>query len=186
MRFKKGDRVETLDDAIIGKVEVINGSIVTIKDDDGFAFDFESHELILIEKKSEVNLASFGDLSAHEITKQKATNKSKSSIRTKPKYRSKASFVVDLHIHQLTDTTKGMSNFDMLNLQVDTARRQLEFAISKRIPKMVFVHGVGKDVLRQELVTLLSRYNNVEFYDADFKTYGLGATEVRIFQNVAP
>ena len=71
----------------------------------------------------------------------------------------------------------------MLNLQLDTARRQLEFAIKKRIPKIVFIHGVGEGVLRQELETLLSRYNNVQFYDADYKTYGLGATEVKIFQN---
>ena len=38
----------------------------------------------------------------------------------------------------------------------------------------------------EELETLLGRYNNVQFYDADYKTYGIGATEVRIFQNVQP
>ena len=91
-----------------------------------------------------------------------------------------------LRIHQLTDSTKGMTNFDMMNLQLDTARRQLEFAIRKRIPKMVFIHGVGEGVLRQELETLLGRYNNIQFYDADYKTYGIGATEVRIFQNIEP
>jgi len=79
-----------------------------------------------------------------------------------------------------------MTSFDMLNLQLDTARGQLEFAMRKRIPKIVFIHGVGEGVLRQELETLFSRYNNVTFYDADYKTYGLGATEVRILQNVAP
>ena len=78
-----------------------------------------------------------------------------------------------------------MTNFDMLNLQLDTARRQLEFAIKKRIPKLGFIHGVGEGVLRQELETVLRRYNNVTFYDADYREYGLGATEVKIFQNVA-
>ena len=79
-----------------------------------------------------------------------------------------------------------MSNFDMLNLQLDTARGQLEFAIRKRIPKIVFIHGKGEGVLKQELETLFSRYNNVRFYDADYKTYGLGATEVSVLQNVEP
>ena len=51
---------------------------------------------------------------------------------------------------------------------------------------VVFIHGVGEGVLRQELETLFRRYNNVQFYDADYKTYGLGATEVRIFQNISP
>ena len=79
-----------------------------------------------------------------------------------------------------------MTNFDMLNKQLDTARGQLEFAIKKRMPKMVFIHGVGEGVLRQELYTVLRRYNNVTFYDAYYKEYGLGATEVKIFQNLAP
>ena len=74
--------------------------------------------------------------------------------------------------------------FEILNLQLDIAKRQLEFAIKKRISIVVFIHGVGKGVLRQELETLLRRYDNVTFYDADYKTYGLGATEVRLFQNV--
>ena len=46
---------------------------------------------------------------------------------------------VDLHIQQLTKSAKGMTNFDMLNLQLDTAKRQLEFAIQKRIQKVVFM-----------------------------------------------
>ena len=90
---------------------------------------------------------------------------------------------VDLHIHHLTNSTKNMSNFEMLNLQLDTARSQLEFAIRKRIQKVVFIHGVGQGVLKAELETLLSRYNNVNFYEASFSEYGAGATEVYIYQN---
>ena len=90
---------------------------------------------------------------------------------------------VDLHIHQLTKTVKGMSNYEMLNLQLDTAKRQLEFAITKRIQKVVFIHGVGEGVLREELYTLFRRYENVKYYDADYRKYGLGATEVYIYQN---
>ena len=93
---------------------------------------------------------------------------------------------VDLHIKQFVKTSRGMTNFDMLNLQLDTARGQLEFAIRERMPKMVFIHGVGEGVLKQELHTVLRRYNNVTFYDADYREFGLGATEVKIFQNVAP
>jgi dsDNA-specific endonuclease/ATPase MutS2 len=89
----------------------------------------------------------------------------------------------DLHIHQLTDSTKGMSNYEMLNLQLDTAKRQLEFAIRKRIQKVVFIHGVGEGVLREELYTLFRRYDNLKYYDAEYQKYGHGATEVYIFQN---
>ena len=71
----------------------------------------------------------------------------------------------------------------MLTLQLETARRQLEFAIRKRIQKVVFIHGVGEGVLRTELEYLFGRYDNITFYDANYQKYGIGATEVYIFQN---
>ncbi|SKC01373.1 Smr domain-containing protein [Salegentibacter salinarum] len=72
----------------------------------------------------------------------------------------------------------------MLNLQMETAKRQIEFAMRKRIQKIVFIHGVGEGVLKAELDFLLGRYDNLKFYDADYQKYGLGATEVYFFQNV--
>ncbi|WP_299127827.1 Smr/MutS family protein [uncultured Winogradskyella sp.] len=181
MKINKGDLVETLDDDIIGVVTAINGSTITIKDNSGFTFAFETHELMKSAKGDAIDSAIYNsDFEA--VIKEKESKKRRAVPTSKAKERHAPKFEVDLHIHQLTDSTKGMSNFDMLNLQLDTARRQLEFAIRKRIPKMVFIHGVGEGVLRQELETMLGRYNNVQFYDADYKTYGLGATEVKIFQ----
>lgn len=181
--INKGDRVETIDDAISGTVTHVSGTTITIEDNDGFEFQFEENELMLISSSYTLDNAIF-DADIESIKKEKELTKRKTVPKVKPKERHIPKFEVDLHIHQLTDSTKGMTNFDMLNLQLDTARRQLEFAIKKRIPKMVFIHGVGEGVLRQELETLFSRYNNVQYYDADYKTYGVGATEVRIFQNV--
>ena len=39
------------------------------------------------------------------------------------------------------------------------------------------------DVIKEELGYLFRKYDNVKFYDADYQKYGLGATEVYIFQN---
>jgi dsDNA-specific endonuclease/ATPase MutS2 len=75
-----------------------------------------------------------------------------------------------------------MDNYDMLNLQLDTAKRKVEFAIQKRVSKIVFIHGVGEGVLKSELQSLLNKYP-VKHYDASYKKYGLGATEVYVFQN---
>ena len=91
---------------------------------------------------------------------------------------------VDLHIHQLTRSVKGMSNFEMLSIQLDTAKKRLEFAIKKRIPRVIFIHGVGEGVLKIELESLLSKYP-VDIYPASFQKYGFGATEVYIFQNAS-
>ena len=183
MKIKVGDHVETIDDDISGIVTKVSGDLVVLSDEDGFEIEFQSNELMLIEVEQSIDNAIFNS-NIEAIKQEKELPKRKQKSAPKPKERHIPKFEVDLHIHQLTDSTKGMTNFDMLNLQLDTARRQLEFAIKKRIPKMVFIHGVGEGVLRQELETLLSRYNNVQFYDADYKTYGLGATEVKIFQNV--
>ena len=183
MDFKVGNRVETIDDAITGIITKISESTITVEDDDGFELQFEASELMLLAEGSSLERAVYNsDIEA--VKSEKETKKRRNSPTVKPKERHAPKFEVDLHIHNLTESTRGMSNFDMLNLQVNTARGQLEFAIRKRIPKIVFIHGVGEGVLKQELETLFGRYNNVTFYDADFKTYGLGATEVRVFQNV--
>jgi CTP:phosphocholine cytidylyltransferase-like protein len=90
---------------------------------------------------------------------------------------------VDLHINQLVKTTRGMSNYDILNIQMETAKRQLAFAMEKRIQKVVFIHGVGEGILKEELHYLFKKYDNLKYYDADYQKYGLGATEVYIYQN---
>ena len=76
-----------------------------------------------------------------------------------------------------------MNNYDILNLQTETAKRQIEFAMRNRIPKIVFIHGVGEGVLKSELDFLLGRYDNLKFQDANFQKYGQGATEVYFIQN---
>jgi dsDNA-specific endonuclease/ATPase MutS2 len=185
MKIKVGDTVETIDDAISGVATKISGNIITVEDSDGFEFQFEANELIQSTSETSIEQALYD--SDIEAVKQEKASKKRTAIPTvKPKERHAPKFEVDLHIHHLTNSTRSMSNYDMLNLQLDTATRQLEFAIRKRIPKIVFIHGVGEGVLKQELETLFGRYNNVKFYDADYKTYGLGATEVRVLQNIEP
>ena len=90
---------------------------------------------------------------------------------------------VDLHIEKLVPNKRGLSNYDILNIQMETAKRQLNFAMQNRMPKVVFIHGVGEGVLKAELDFLLGRYDNVTFQDANFQKYGLGATEVYFKQN---
>ena len=78
-----------------------------------------------------------------------------------------------------------MNNHDILTYQLETARKQLEFAIRKRIQRMVLIHGVGDGVLKAEIDFLLGRYSNISFQDANYQKYGLGATEIYIKQNAS-
>ena len=179
--LKIGDEVEVLDEVISGKIVDLVDSNATIKTPDGFELEFSVNELILKQKdglKSKI----FSKTSFSEAVSQKETKKKK-SIKTKPKERFQPTMEVDLHIHQLVKSYKGMTKHEILTLQLNTAKRQLEFAMRKRIQKIVFIHGVGEGVLKLELEYLFKQYDNVKFYDANYQKYGLGATEVYIYQN---
>ncbi|SKB48651.1 Smr/MutS family protein [Maribacter arcticus] len=177
-QFQIGDIVETIDDVIKGVVDSINGEEITIVSDDGFSLDFMAKELVYISNEIHVSNSEIAEIKKEkELPKRKKANVVRVKERTAPKME------VDLHINQLVKNPKQIGKFEMLNLQLDTAKRQLDFAISKRIQKIVFIHGVGEGVLKEELGYLFRKYDNVKFYDADYQKYGLGATEVYIFQN---
>ncbi|WP_339657798.1 Smr/MutS family protein [uncultured Maribacter sp.] len=177
-QFQIGDTVETIDDVIKGVIESINGEVITIVSDDGFSLDFMAKELVYISNEIRVSNSEITD-----IKKEKEQPKRKKHTVLKIKERTAPKMEVDLHINQLMKNPKQIGKFEMLNLQLDTAKRQLDFAISKRIQKIVFIHGVGEGVLKEELGYLFRKYDNIKFYDADYQKYGLGATEVYIFQN---
>lgn len=177
-QFEIGDRVEALDDVISGTVTQVSGHIVTLMTKDGFPMQFQDTELVLV--SNDIRVSNF---EVAQVKKEKELPKKRNKKTVKPKERNLPKMEVDLHINQLVKNPKPLSNFEMLNLQLDTAKRQLDFAIGKRIQKVVFIHGVGEGVLKEELYSLFRKYENVKYYDADYQKYGLGATEVYIFQN---
>ena len=186
MAFKVGDSVLVLDEDLSGVIKQIHEDVISIETKDGFLLNFKRNEIILNRSGKGFKQELFSNSNASEVIseKEKPVRKNKPVQRTKDRY--EPTMEVDLHIHQLVPSSKGMSNHDMLTLQLETAKRQLDFAIQKRIQKVVFIHGVGEGVLKIELDYLFGRYNNVKFYDANYQKYGLGATEVYIYQNVAP
>ena len=176
--LKIGQRVSLIDEAISGTILQIDGEQFYIQTDDDFEICVKRSEVVP-DKALEVDLdADFANQlqqkSADLKRQKKPTNKIKGILPP---------MEVDLHIHQLTANERGMSAHDKLNLQLNTAQSRLEFAIAKRIQRVVFIHGVGEGVLKAELEYLFSRYEQVKYYDADYQKYGLGATEIYIYQN---
>jgi transcriptional regulator with PAS, ATPase and Fis domain len=180
--MKIDDYVFVLDGEESGLVVAINKDLVTVLTTDDFEMQFNKNELVIVDGSiSETDLI---PKNISNILSEKKSEKKKNSIRIKSKMRIQPPMVVDLHIHQLVPNQKGMSNYDMLTIQTDTAKRQLDFAIRNKIQKIVFIHGVGEGVLREELEYLFRRYDDtIKYYDADYQKYGRGATEVYIFQN---
>lgn len=89
--------------------------------------------------------------------------------------------VVDLHIHELMDTTAGMNAADMLAAQMREFDRCMEQATKQPGSKIIFIHGKGEGVLRHAILDRLRRrWPKCEAQDASFREYGFGATQITI------
>ena len=179
-KFSIGDIVVVTDDILKGIILSINGEEITVETEDSFTLKFHQSELIKIpEEQSEIAKK----VIVSQYLSQKIDYKKQGkAVRIKKNKDTTPAMEVDLHIQKLTKSTKGMDNYDILSLQMDTAKHKIEFAIRNRIPKIVFIHGVGEGVLKEELHFLLKRYP-VKLSEASYQKYGIGATEVYLLQN---
>ena len=180
MCLEIGNKVAVLDADIRGVITRKEQNLFFVKDQDGMEYSFYATELVKI------------GVEQHELSKQVRVNKLLWKEKTQEPAKKKKSFFVkdknevvmevDLHADKLVKSTRGMDNYDVLSLQLETAKHKLEFCISKSISKLVLIHGIGEGVLKSELDYLLNNYP-VKYYDASYQKYGKGATEVYIFQN---
>jgi hypothetical protein len=98
------------------------------------------------------------------------------SFRSQP---SVGPYEVDLHIEHLVATTKGLSNADMLQIQLDALKQALHDAVMNRQERLMIIHGLGKGVLRDEVHKILAETPGIERYVNEWQgKYGFGATEV--------
>jgi dsDNA-specific endonuclease/ATPase MutS2 len=182
-KFEIGDKVAVLDDDISGVVIKVQNNEISVETTDNFVMTFFVNELIKINNSNELS-GFFSSQSLGSVLKEKEEPKKRSFVKEKRSRKDEFVLEVDLHIEKLVPSKRGMSNYDILTLQMETAKRQLDFAIKNRMPKVVFIHGVGEGVLKAELDFMLGRNDGISFQDANYQKYGLGATEVYIKQNV--
>ncbi|MDR3340863.1 MAG: DUF2027 domain-containing protein [Candidatus Symbiothrix sp.] len=88
---------------------------------------------------------------------------------------------IDLHINQLLDSTTGLNNTEILNIQLNKFRTVMEENKNIKGQKIVFIHGKGEGVLRNAVLSELKlKYKHLPVQDASFREYGFGATMVTI------
>lgn len=134
--------------------------------------DFVQRETV-IEELSLVDLAKL-----KSIKEFKSPSKISKSARAHLKSLEKE---IDLHIEELIDKPAGLSNFEMLNIQLERFEKELDEAINKNMKKLTFIHGVGNGRLKQEIISVLKKTKGVTFQDAPYKDFGYGATQVNIY-----
>lgn len=126
-----------------------------------------------------VNVSALEDSMRGKI---KADRVKKRVVKKQPKHDRRSDvIVVDLHISELVDNIRGLSNADMLNIQIDEFSRVMDEHLSHKGQKIVFIHGKGEGVLRNAIMKeLRHRYKGHDVQDASFREYGFGATQVTI------
>jgi len=90
-----------------------------------------------------------------------------------------ARYEIDLHIEQLVNNTKGLTNAEIVKKQLDTLEHFLHLAIVHRQERMIVIHGLGKGKLKEDVHAILKQTPEVSRYKNEWSgKYGFGATEV--------
>ncbi len=86
---------------------------------------------------------------------------------------------IDLHIEALIANKKGLTNSEIVKIQMDTLQHYLHLAIVHRQERMVVIHGLGKGKLRDDVHAMLKQTPEVSRFKNEWSgKYGFGATEV--------
>lgn len=166
--------------------ELIKIKPVKLYKENAFAVnDFIPDKALLIDicsfdnYEEKINLQPLADLSKMVFSKQthsETSKKSKQHISNDPAYEME----IDLHIEELPGNFKGMSNAEIIQVQLKHFQQALDEAINGHYRKLIVIHGVGNGRLKHEVRTILSSCKNLQYYDASYNKYGFGATEIHI------
>jgi hypothetical protein len=139
---------------------------------------FESHALMFQITENILDTA-INKLTEDDFRKVVKTKEQKATKKEPLKQKQDENIEVDLHIHELLDNPAGLSNKEILEIQLEKVEAEMRSAIQSRAKRIVFIHGVGQGVLKQEVAKLLKiKFPRYTFQDASFKEYGYGATMV--------
>lgn len=146
--------------------------------------DFFNEDSILFPIVNDTPLTQAVESLNDKDLKKVITEKEKVEKKVKPvarKVQESKIMEVDLHIHELLDDFRGLSNGEIMEIQLDHFKAKLEEAIKNRIKKIVFIHGVGNGSLKLEIRKELDKQKKkMSYQDASFQEYGYGATMVQI------
>lgn len=87
---------------------------------------------------------------------------------------------IDLHIAEILEDQMGVNPLQLLQIQLNFFKKELDKAIALNYASITFIHGIGKGVLKQAIYAALDKYQGINYYPANFHRYGNGATKVEI------
>ena len=166
MSFKIGDNVEVIDELLSGViVEILKGQKIKFLDSkEGFHYIYHASKLV----KSGFDLDDFcKDI---EIKDNKKVIYNKINIMQ-----------VDLHIEELTEHYSFLLPHQIFCIQLNKVKECLFLLEEKKVLKVIFIHGIGKGILKFEIQKMVEKKEFLEcFPSPNIQLYGNGATEVRL------
>lgn len=87
--------------------------------------------------------------------------------------------VVDLHIEKISDNWKGLSSFEIINIQLAEFEKWYHLAVAHHQENLIVIHGIGKGRLKDEIHDILKTKKEVRFFVNQYDPrFGYGATEI--------
>ncbi len=170
MDFTVGEKVRIIDETGYGIVkEVLNSNLLLVETDYGFEIKKEINQIVKIYSE---------DYSQINENLHLSKNRNKSSLKSINKSRSINE--IDLHIHEIIDSERNLTNFEKLQLQISTLDNFVRKMVKKRIKSFVVIHGVGEGVLKEEVLSYFRSKRGFFCSSADYRNYGKGATKVEL------
>jgi hypothetical protein len=144
-------------------------------------FDRKALVFSLVNFNKKTGFAQSGGTDVSELLKEKHSNDKPEPVSREEKKVKNGPEEVDLHIEEITDNFSGLSNTEILDLQMARFKISLDTAVIHKTKRIVFIHGVGNGKLKFTLRKALDdKYPDLQYQDASFKEYGYGATLVLI------
>ena len=85
---------------------------------------------------------------------------------------------VDLHIDMLCENPGELAPHEAFQTQMRYFRTCLNHAFENHLKKVTFIHGVGRGILKDEIMAELKKYDDIAVMDAPMRKYGVVAVEV--------
>lgn len=185
MKISLGHKVKFINEDLEGEITaILSSSTVLVDCSDGFEHKVLVSELLIVGEDNEHLYKIDEAIISQKITSSNMVKQDPKGVLGKyldaNKYKHESILEVDLHLEKLVEFPGKLEDWQRLHTQMQHVKNCLSAAKAKNIRRIVFIHGVGTGVLKTELHNYISGFDELYVKEADFREYGVGATEVII------
>lgn len=173
--YRTGQKVRYINEVGGGFIKEIKASgQLIIRDEEGFDYTVDPSQVFVV--NAELDDRMMGKVPKAISSPKPKLKKLKGLSRSKPKQTS--ILVVDLHIEKVYPNYRQLDKTEILDRQIGYFKAQLIKAKSKKLKKLVVIHGVGEGKLRKKVHQILDSDQKISYHDAPYWLYGQGATQI--------